>query len=633
MIMDQHTSDKRQFDQVRKALADCCACALGREIARRIEPARRHQTVRRWFDQVRQMDLVHDKPGLPPFGGVYDIRPQVRDAGTPAGLDAHELRRVAETLAATGNICRWIGEVPAEYDLLHHMVERVVDLTAVANQIDQAIDERGRVRDDASARLYEIRRRIEQLQEEIRATFARILRNPSIQRVLQFPNATMRGERMVLPLKTEYRGHVKGIVHTSSDSGSTLFVEPAEAVQANNAIVQLRDDERKEVGRILGELSLLVHRNEKAILTTLDALAGLDLVAAKVRYLRSREAVCPDIADGQKMLLVNARHPLLLDIARQSGGTRTVVPIDVRLGDDFDLLVITGPNTGGKTVTLKTIGLLALMAQCGIPIPAGAGSVMPLFGRIFVDVGDEQSIEQSLSTFSAHLTNILHVLQHANNRSLVLLDELGSGTDPDEGAAIGRAVVDELLRIGCRAVVTTHLSQLKSIAFFKERVDNGSVEFDVETLRPTYRLRLGEPGNSNALTIAERLGMPKRLVRRARGYLSRKSEAVKQAIAATLDSRRQAERARLDAHQALLDAERQRVQYEQEMRRLEAEREAQFAWYEWVKSLTPGTEVFVRRFDRSARLVRLQLHKQTALVNAGAVDMEVHLGELSRPQD
>jgi DNA mismatch repair protein MutS2 len=438
---------------------------------------------------------------------------------------------------------------------------------------------------------------------------------------------------MVLPLKTDYRGHVKGIVHTSSDSGETLFVEPAEVVQANNAIVQMREDERKEVTRILGELSLIVHHNEAPILATLDALGGLDLITAKVRYLRSREAVCPEISEDQKMFLTNARHPLLLELARQAGGGRGVVPIDVRLGDDFDLLVITGPNTGGKTVTLKTIGMIALMTQCGIPIPAGAGSRMPVYRQIFIDVGDEQSIEQSLSTFSAHMANILHVLKHAGKQSLVLLDEVGSGTDPDEGAAIGRSIIDELLRIGCSAVVTTHLSTLKSVAFAEERVDNGSVEFDVETLRPTYRLRLGEPGNSNALIIAQRLGMPKRMAHRARGYLSRRSQAVKKAIEATLDSRRQAERARLEAHQALLDAERQRVQYEQQARRLESEREAHHAWYQWVNALKPGAEVFVRKFERSAKLVRLQLQKQTALINAGAVDMEVHLSELSRPVD
>jgi DNA mismatch repair protein MutS2 len=333
------------------------------------------------------------------------------------------------------------------------------------------------------------------------------------------------------------------------------------------------------------------------------------------------------------MFLTNARHPLLLELARQAGGGRGVVPIDVRLGDDFDLLVITGPNTGGKTVTLKTIGMIALMTQCGIPIPAGAGSRMPVYRQIFIDVGDEQSIEQSLSTFSAHMANILHVLKHAGKQSLVLLDEVGSGTDPDEGAAIGRSIIDELLRIGCSAVVTTHLSTLKSVAFAEERVDNGSVEFDVETLRPTYRLRLGEPGNSNALIIAQRLGMPKRMAHRARGYLSRRSQAVKKAIEATLDSRRQAERARLEAHQALLDAERQRVQYEQQARRLESEREAHHAWYQWVNALKPGAEVFVRKFERSAKLVRLQLQKQTALINAGAVDMEVHLSELSRPVD
>ncbi len=630
--MDPQTLEKLQFDRVRKVIADGCACSLGKELAHRLEPVTKRSAICRWFDQVREMTAAADAVGLPPLGGVHDIRTSVHAAGKPAGLDAEDLHVISETLAATANVARWVANLPEESPLLRHAARQIGDFGALATQIDRAIDERGQVRDDASGRLLEIRRSMERLRDEVGEIFARILRRPQMQRILQFPNATLRGDRTVLPLKTEYRGQLKGIVHQASDSGSTLFIEPAEAVQANNAIVRLKEEERREIVRILAQLSFVIHQNADGILQTLRGIGVLDLIAAKVRYLRTRNAVCPEVSSDRVLLLNQARHPVLLELARvDETGQRSVVPIDVRLGDDFDLLVITGPNTGGKTVTLKTIGLLALMGQAGIPIPAGPGSRIPIYRRIHVDIGDEQSIEQSLSTFSSHLSNILRTIEQISEHSLVLLDELGSGTDPDEGAAIGRAIIDEIIRVGCCGVLTTHLSALKSVAFTSDRVDNASVEFDVESLRPTYHLRLGEPGNSNAITIAQRLGMPKRMVKRARGYLSKRGQAINKVIASTLDSRRQAERARLDAHQALLDAEQERIHYQKEQQRLRAELEAQQQWYEWINTLGPGDEVHVRKFERNARVVRLRLQNQTALINAGAVDMEVPLSELQKP--
>ena len=629
--MDVHTLEKLQFGHVRSSLADCCACTLGKGLARQLEPARKVSAVRGWFEQVRQMERAFDEIAIPPLGGVHDIRAHVRDSSQPAGLEPHDLCRISETLIATSNICRWLVSLPEDLRLIHKIGERIGDFGALGQQINRAIDERGVVRDDASKKLLNIRRSIDQLREEIRRIYSRILRKTEVLRLLQFPNTTMRGSRTVLPLKTEYRGRLKGIVHSSSDTGSTLFIEPAEVVEANNSIVSLKESERKEIARILAELSYLVHQNEKEIFRTLDAVAVIDLISGKVRYKKSRQAVCPEITDNQHLVLHQARHPVLLDLAREDEN-KTVVPIDVRLGDDFDLLIITGPNTGGKTVTLKTIGLLALMAQCGIPIPAGAGSKVPLYQRIHIDVGDEQSIEQSLSTFSSHLSNILKTLREAKKNSLVLLDELGSGTDPDEGAAIGRAIIDELAGIGCCGVVTTHLSALKSIAFGNDRIDNGSVEFDPKTLRPTYHLRLGEPGNSNALIIAQRLGMPKKMVKRAKGYLSKRGKAINKVIAATLDSRRQAERARLEANDSMLSAEQQRIHYMKEVRKLEEERTAQYEWYEWVNSIRPDQEVYVRKFETTAKVVRLNLQRQTAVVSSGAVEMEIHLNELVQPE-
>jgi len=629
--MDTHLLEKLQFDHVRNALASFCATRLGQELSRRIEPARKRDVVRRWFAQVRQMQEAQGSAGLPPLGGVTDIRPLMKQAGTPAGLDSEQLHQVAATLRATESLARWRDQLPESCDLIHRVAERVMDYGPFARQIDLAIDDRGQVRDNASEKLARIRGLIRQSHEALENIFQKLLKQPRVLRFLQYPGATFHDDRRVLPVKAEQRGQFRGIIHRSSDSGATVFLEPQEAVTVNNTIISLRDDERKEINRILSELSTVVHKNDHGIRSTLDSVAVLDLIAGKVRYADERNLVCPDISEDRKLWLHNARHPVLEDLFRESETLpiREVVPIDVRLGDDFDLLVITGPNTGGKTVAVKTVGLLVLMAQSGVPIPATAGSRVPIYRHVYIDVGDEQSIEQSLSTFSSHLSNILHMLQHANDQTLILLDELGAGTDPDEGAAIGRTIVDELLRIKCCAVVTTHLSVLKSIAFTESRVDNASVEFDAESLKPTYHLRIGEPGNSNALAIARRLGMPRRMVDAARSHLGQRSKALRSAIAGTLESRREAERARLSASKALLAYERERIHFEKERERLHQQRQAHEQWIEWVNRLTPGDEVYVRKFDRCARVERVHLHKQTALVSAGSMEMEVALGELA----
>ncbi|MDO8630031.1 MAG: hypothetical protein Q7R41_06015, partial [Phycisphaerales bacterium] len=332
-----------------------------------------------------------------------------------------------------------------------------------------------------------------------------------------------------------------------------------------------------------------------------------------------------------------ARHPLLIELfdspEEEGRPQREVVPIDIRLGDDFDVLIITGPNTGGKTVTIKNVGLLALMTQCGIPIPAREDSRMPVFHQIFIDIGDEQSLQQSLSTFSSHLATLLEILRGSGGHSLVLIDELGAGTDPDEGAAIGRAVIAELLQLKAKAIVTTHLSTLKAVAYTTPRVDNASVEFDPESLKPTYHVRLGEPGNSNALIIAKRLGMPARLVQLAKTYLDDTTRALNKAIAGTLDSRREAEAARRAAREAELQAQKEREKYERERQEMLRSQEEFNHWTDWVNTLRAGDEVHLKNLNRPAKVVRMQLHKQTALVCSGAMDIEVPLRDIEAPRE
>ena len=633
--MDEQTLEKLEFGAVRELLAARCGGSLGRELALRVQPSGSCVMVTRWLGQVQELRSLSETVGLPPLGGIRDIREAVRKSGTPAGAEADALAEVGSALAATGALSRWSTDLPDDAPLLVKLTDRVGDFTPIADKISEAIDERGQVRDTASAKLASIRGTILQAQTQIKIVFDRIIRQPSTTRYLQYANVTLHNDRKVLPLKAEHRGRISGIVHRSSDSGATLFVEPAEAVELNNTIVRLRVEEHKEITRILRDISRLVHINEAEILRTLQVVAVLDLLAAKLRYASDFQAVVPTVSADGPLEFRQARHPVLESLFRRNadggGDAQEIVPIDVRLGEDFDLLIITGPNTGGKTVAIKTVGLLVLMAQAGIPIPAAPGSKLPVYRNVFVDIGDEQSIEQSLSTFSSHLSNILDILRRAGQHSLVLIDELGPGTDPDEGAAIGRSILEELLRIGAAAAITTHLSALKAVAFTEDRVDNASVEFDAETLRPAYRLRIGEPGNSNALIIARRLGMPKALIARARSHLDGRAQALTHAIAGTLTVRRKAEQARADAQQAKRDADRERSQLEARAQALEKARRDHDRWTAWIGELRAGDEVFVRSFDRKGRIVRMRLQQQTAVVSAGAVDLEVPLNELAPP--
>ncbi len=629
--------EKLEFDRVREVLASHCHTQPGKKLALSLTPSTKTHVVRRWLDQVRELLAVADTHGFPPLGGVRDIEEYVRATAFPAPLEPEPLARIADTLAATRAVSTYLAEIADAAPTLASLRERIDDLSSIAETIRESIDARGRVADHASEKLASIRRAIEHARRRIRATFDRILRQTHLTRMLQYAGTTFHDDRMVLPLKAEHRGRIPGIIHRSSDTGATLFVEPAESVELNNTIVRLRDEEAKEVDRILRALSKRVQLNAPAILTTLRGLATLDLIAAKARYARKRHGICPHIDEHNVLDLRAARHPVLVELfdrETQEGATpREVVPIDVRLGDDFDVLIVTGPNTGGKTVTLKTVGLMAVMTQCGIPIPAAEGTKLPIYTRIFLDIGDEQSLQQSLSTFSSHLSTLLDMLTHSGSRSLVLIDELGAGTDPDEGAAIGRAIVGELLKRGVRAVVTTHLSALKAVAYTTERVDNAAVQFDPDTLQPTYHLRIGEPGNSNALIIARRLGMPARLIDQARRYLDDSTRALNRAIAGTLRTRRNAEKARRRAQEAELQSRRQRERLEKEAHALETARRAFEQWTEWIARLQPGDPVYVRSLRRTARVVRLALHKQRVVIGGGTMEIELPLRDIEPPGD
>ena len=634
--MDAHSLDKLEFDRVRDLLAAYCRCALGRRLAHEIMPARKSPMIRRWISQTTEMIKIVDHLGLPPMAGIRDIRGLVRQAVPPTRLAPEDFAMIGESLAATHEIRNWVDRFPGEYPTIISVTERVVDFKFIAEQIARAIDASGQVRDDASEKLGRIRKSIQQATDQIDVAIKRLLRSSHVTRMLQFPNATFHGDRIVLPLKSEYHGRLAGIIHRSSDTGATLFVEPAEVVELNNAIAKLRRDEHEEIGRILFKLTRTVYANADAIIRTIDAIGVLDLVVAKVAMARDYEMVVPEISEEGVLRLRSARHPILLAMgkadAKEGLPPRTIVPIDVRLGEDFDLLIVTGPNTGGKTVALKTIGLLAVMVHAGLPIPAAPGSCMPVLRDVLIDIGDEQSLQQSLSTFSAHMSRILDVLRRAGRGTLVLLDEVGAGTDPDEGAAIGMAVIEKLLAIGCPTMVTTHLGALKSVGFAQNRADNAAVEFDVDTLLPTYRLLVGQPGQSNAIAVAEQLGLSAEMVAAAKAHLPEQHKALSQVIASTVDTRRRAEEARQEAEQAKVDAADAEAAARTLADELGQKKEAFQQWAQRVTHLKPGDIVKVVSFDRTGRVVRVHLAQQRAQIDLGSTAVEVPLSDL-HPQD
>lgn len=634
--MDAHTLECLDFPRIRELLAGCALTGLGRSLAGNIHPATRVALVRRWLAQVEELQRLSESRGLPPLGGITDVRDLLERCGPPLRVNVEEVAQIGTTLAGTHHVATYLRDLPEDFPEFRHLAQRVGDFQTIAERIGAVIDERGQVRDSASAKLAGIRREIEVAEHEVHHAVDRLLHDPGVRRLLQYANHTFHGDRLVVPLRAEYRGRLPGIVHRASDTGATLYVEPAEVVELNNRISNLRSAEQEEIGRLLWELSHELALNAREIRRTLDTLAVIDLIVAKVRLARQFDLHCPQVGPDGTLNVRGARHPLLLELAnrRRAAGqaVEPVVPIDYRLGHDFTLLIVTGPNTGGKTVALKTIGLISLMMQAGLPVPAARGSELGVFGHILIDVGDEQSLQQSLSTFSAHLTRLIEMLRHAGPGSLLLIDELGAGTDPDEGAALGRAILEELLRLKCRGVVSTHLGALKSFALTHEGAENACVQFDSETLRPTFHLALGEPGQSNALEVAERLGLPKRLVAIARRNLSRKSRMLHAALEGTRVVKRRAEDARREA-----DAERERAgRAASEANATRAALEQQQAdfqrWVQRVVHLQPGDAVRVREFDRDGKIVRLRLDQQRAEVDVGAFSVEVPLGDILPPE-
>jgi DNA mismatch repair protein MutS2 len=526
--MDEKTLQTLEYPKILQRLSKFCSFAVSAEKALALRPSGDIEKAFRWQAETREARQLLDTRSDLGVGATKDIRPAV-DLSLHGGvLSIPDLLDIRSTLIAARTLARAFERLAAKYPHLFEISEKILPAPGLIEAIGRTISEHGEMLDSASVKLASIRRELNITHQRLLGKLERMLADPKINQYLQESLITHRDGRFVLPLRADFKGKIKSIVHDQSSSGATIFVEPLNVVELNNRNRELQLEQRDEERRILSELSNQVAGFADQLSQSLEALSSLDLIFAKAKYAEEIAATEPSLHPfptkkaraaqkeghhpGSIMRIYQARHPLL--------DSASVVPIDVELDSQTYALVITGPNTGGKTVTLKTVGLLALMAQSGLQIPAHSGTEISLFDLIFADIGDEQSIEQSLSTFSGHITNIIRILDHADEHSLVILDELGAGTDPQEGAALARSLLTHLLDRGITTLVSTHHPELKAFAHATAGLANASVEFDLETLQPTFHLTVGLPGRSNALAIAQRLGMPQAIISSARAELN-----------------------------------------------------------------------------------------------------------------
>jgi len=547
-----------EYDKIIRRLAGMASTSLGREEAEKLSPSRELEIVTRRIAATDEAVRAVSLKGSPPFGGITDIRSSLQRAKLQGMLQPPELMEVAQFIMGSRRLSRFIASAGEETELplLGDLCEPLTDFKALEDEIRRCVDEQGEVLDTASPELAAVRRDIRINEGRAREKLESLIRSSSVQKMLQETLITMRNDRYVIPVKQEYRSHFGGIVHDQSGSGATLFIEPEAVVLMNNKLRELKIKEQNEIERILRKLTAEIGQRADLLAGDAEILGLIDFIFAKASLANSLSATLPVMNDEGKLFLRRARHPLI-DI-------KTAVPIDIELGESYTSIIVTGPNTGGKTVSLKTIGLLSLMAMSGLFVPAEDGSRLCVFDGIYADIGDEQSIEQSLSTFSSHMTNLISMLEQVTDRSLVLLDELGAGTDPAEGSALAIAILEHLQKLGCRMIATTHYSELKAYAYNRDGIINASMEFDVATLRPTYRLLVGVPGRSNAFAIAERLGLPKSIIDHARGEVSEEELKVDTMIASLEQDRLQAESERRTAEMLRLETEKLRKEMQEE---------------------------------------------------------------------
>jgi DNA mismatch repair protein MutS2 len=589
--MDAHSLKKLEYHKIKEMLEKLCQTPLGKPHVLEMEPSGVPEEIRLLQAETGEaFDALRLQPDLR-MDGIADLSRYLRRAVIGGVLAPTDLQEIRNTLGAAGRLKFGLSQVNKGIPYLQARAEALNSCQSLQEKIDQCVTPEGEIDNRASLAIGRLRQQIRSLEANARTQLDEILTKSDWVKYLQDPIYTMRGDRYVVPVKAEHRHHFPGIVHDRSSSGATVFMEPMPLVRLMNDLASARLAERQEEQRILEELTRFVAGDHEEIRVDLSLLGELDFIFAKGYLSSQMKGYEPQFRSGGDLEIHRGRHPLIKG---------DVVPLDVRLGGEFDCLIITGPNTGGKTVALKTVGLLVLMAQSGLHIPAAEGTVLPFFRDVFADIGDEQSIEQSLSTFSGHMTNIVRILQGAGPHSLVILDELGAGTDPEEGSALGIAVLERLMNIGALTIATTHYSELKVFAHSHPRAENANVEFDRQSLRPTFRLSIGVPGESNAFAIAARLGLKEDLIDRARLLLRPEHRELSDLIQNLKEDREMASSARSEAERLQAEVESLKSQLQSEEERIAVR----------------GKEVMARATVEARELVRTARQEAESMVRA-----------------
>ncbi|MCI8347813.1 MAG: endonuclease MutS2 [Firmicutes bacterium] len=558
--MESKTFNTLEYNKIIELLSEQASCDMAKKILRSIKPMTCAAEICDAISETTEAQTVIIKKGMVPLGQIYDISGSLSFARKGGSLNMKQLLQVLYNLKVASNVITFLKSDLPELPIIDSIREVLVTFPRLAENIDRCILSEDEMADNASSELKNIRRSITRQNDAIKNRINNILNSADNRTYLQDSIVTIRDGRYVIPVKAEHRGRFQGIIHDQSSTGATLFIEPQVIVNMNNELRELELAEKVEVERILLELSSAVAEHFHEIMNNQKLLIDLDVIFAKGKLSMLMGGEAPEIAEDGLLNLKSARHPLI--------DKKKVIPIDVKLGDDYKTLVVTGPNTGGKTVTLKTVGLLVLMAQSGLHIPAAMTSRIPVFERVFADIGDEQSIEQSLSTFSSHMKNIVYILGEVNNSSLVLLDELGAGTDPTEGAALAISILENLKNWGACTIATTHYNELKKYALSTDGVENGSMEFNINTLSPTYRLMTGIPGKSNAFEISRKLGLSEELINRASELLERKDIEFEDVIQSIEKDKKRAEEERDEAIMLNISMKKQKEELEKQAARI-----------------------------------------------------------------
>lgn len=565
-IMNKKTLAKLEYNKIIEQLIEHASSFSGKELCRRLKPMTDISAIRSAQDETAAAFTRIVKKGRPSFSGCNPVNDSIRRLEIGGVLGSGELLRICKLLETAGHARAYGRHDNADEmeDCLDGYFEQLNPVTILVNEIRRCIIDEDEISDDASPGLKHVRRAMNQINDKVHATLSNMV-NGSLRTYLQDPIITMRGDRYCIPVKAEYRSQVSGMIHDQSATGSTLFIEPMAVVKLNNDLKELYGQEQEEIQKVLARLSADAAEYTTEIHTCYTILRQLDFIFAKGALALDMNASQPIFNTEGRIHIREGRHPLL--------DKKNVVPITLTLGDTFDLLIVTGPNTGGKTVSLKTVGLFTLMGQAGLHIPALDRSELAVFHDVYADIGDEQSIEQSLSTFSSHMTNIVSFLKQVDEHSLVLFDELGAGTDPTEGAALATSILNHLHSRGIRTMATTHYSELKVYALSTPGVENASCEFDVETLRPTYRLLIGIPGKSNAFAIASRLGIPDYIIEDAKTHLTEQDESFEDILTNLETSRKTLDKERETIAAYKREIERLKMETSQKQEKLEAQRD------------------------------------------------------------